>query len=367
MEWLSTRTLRHGELTQVAACVGVSPRTLRAWRARAQPARRAGRPARASADHAHARRLVGSVLEALTAGHDGWRSVQAALERDGETLATRLIQAIVRDLKAERAQRVARRLAANRVHVEVLARDAIWGSDWTHVGRHAGRAIEAVIVRETHAPRTLSIALGWTPTGDDLAEQLALTAQTRGGWPLVLMLDNGGANRAEHVQQLLRNERVLVLWNEPRTPQHNSRTERGIEDLKLGAGLTGGRNAGAGPVEGPISSREPGSSCTRSDLLVRLIDAWVRLDRCQPRETLGGLTPEELDRIAPRADACVRRDLFYAEVCSELERVRAQHMGARARRRAEREVVWCALERAGLVTRTRGGGAVQAFKAEGVS
>jgi len=49
---------------------------------------------------------------------------------------------------------------------------------------------------------------------------------------------------------------------------------------------------------------------------VRLVDAWVRLDRHTPRADFLGLTPEELDKIAPRADAHVRRARFYEDVCS---------------------------------------------------
>lgn len=368
MSWLSNRTLRHGELAQVAACVGVSSRTLRAWRAQSSgSARSSGRPARAASERERGGALVRAVFEHLLAGHDGWRSAQVELERQGQQVATRLVQGVVRELKTERARRVASRLAENRVHVEVLARDALWGCDATLVARVDGEPLSAVVVRETFVPRTLSVSVGGEPDAADIERQLELTAETRGGWPLVIMLDNGGANRAKSLQQRLRDERVIVLWNVPHTPQHNARTERGIGDLKRAAGLAAHQSAVAEPTEGPLSSREPGVSRTHRDLLVRLISAWVRLDRDHARAALDGLTPDELDKIAPRADACVRRARFYEDVSSELERVRVAHVDARERRRAEREAIWCALERNGLVTRTRGGGAVQAFKAEGVS
>lgn len=368
MAWLSNHQPRHGELKQLAACVGISPRTLRAWRAQGECCpRRAGRPGHAGAECARADALVRAAFERLAAGHDGWRSVQAALVRDGQPVATRLIQRIVHDLKTDRARRVAQRLAENRVHVEVLARDALWGCDATLVAREAGEPLTSVVVRETFVPRTLSLSLGGEPDAADLERQLELTASARGGWPLVLMLDNGGANRAERLQRRLREERVIVLWNVPHTPQHNARTERGIGELKRASGLDDVLRERVETTEGPVSSWEPGASRTRSDVLVRLIEAWVGLDRDHARESLGGLTPDELDRIAPRADACVRRARFYEDVCAELRRVRATHVLDRERRRAEREAIWCALERNGLVTRTRGGGAVTAFKAEGVS
>lgn len=182
-----------------------------------------------------------------------------------------------------------------------------------------------------------------------------------------MLFDNGGANRAEEVQQHLAAEQVVVMWNLPYTPEHNAWTERGIEDVKAGAGLLRAQRRADEAMQGSVSWSEPGVSSKAKDLFVRLVDAWVRLDRHTPRADFLGLTPEELDRIAPRADASVRRARFYEDVCSALEIARAAHAAPRARRMAEREAIWCALERAGLVTRVRGGGKVQAFKAEGVS
>ncbi|MDZ4773339.1 MAG: hypothetical protein SGI72_09425 [Planctomycetota bacterium] len=182
-----------------------------------------------------------------------------------------------------------------------------------------------------------------------------------------MLFDNGGANRAEEVQKHLATEQVVVLWNLPYTPEHNAWTERGIEDVKAAAGILRAQLLAAEATEGSVSSSEPGVSSKAKDLFVRLVDAWVRLDRHTPRADFRRLTPEELDRIAPRADAHVRLARFYEDVCSALENARAAHAAPRARRMAEREATWCALERAGLVTRIRGGCKVPAFKAEGVS
>ena len=351
----------HGELSELAACVAVSPRTLYTWRAesvRESHERCVGRPARPAAEREAALAAVRAVLDTLPRGHDGWRSVQAELERRDRCVATRLVQELVRALKEERGKRAAEHLAKNRVHVEVLARDAVWGCDATLLAREGAGPLSAVCVRETFVSRTLSLGIGGEPDGADIERQLELSALTRGGWPLVVMLDNGGANRCEHLQARLRKERVIVLWNVPHTPQHNARTERGIGDVKRAAGLIASRARGG---------KAPAQQLSRSELLVRLVEAWIRLDRDCAREALSGLTPDELDRIAPRADACVRRARFYEDVSAELERVRAAHANPRERRRAERETIWCALGRYGLVTRTRGKCEVLAFKPEGVS
>jgi len=99
----------------------------------------------------------------------------------------------------------------------------------------------------------------------------------------------------------------------------------------------------------------------------RLIEAWSTLDADTPRVGLMGLTPVELDKIAARAEDLVSRARFYEDVCEERRRIALAPLDARARRKAEREAAWRALERYGLVTRTRGGCLVPTLKGEGIS
>lgn len=95
--------------------------------------------------------------------------------------------------------------------------------------------------------------------------------------------------------------------------------------------------------------------------------AWSALDQRRPRAELEGLLPAEIDSIAPRAQDHVRRARFYRDVCQELERCALAPSRPRARRMLEREIIWSALERHGLVTRTRGGCPIPTGKAEGIS
>jgi hypothetical protein len=74
-----------------------------------------------------------------------------------------------------------------------------------------------------------------------------------------------------------------------------------------------------------------------------------------PRPGLGGLTPDELDRIAPHAEARVSRARFYHDACAALARAAAEHPHGRARRMAERDAIYSTLEQHRLLTRTRGG------------
>lgn len=78
--------------------------------------------------------------------------------------------------------------------------------------------------------------------------------------------------------------------------------------------------------------------------------------RHPPRRRFGGLTPAEIDSLAPRAEDPVCRARFYADACAPLACVARQVLDNRARCRAEREVVLSMLEAHSLVVRTRGDG-----------
>jgi hypothetical protein len=321
-------------------------RTLRNWRDREGRSGSPGQPPHSEEARERARVHVERVWPRLLPGHDGWRSVRGVLERAGVWVPVRLIRDCVRELKRERRERVQSRIEENRVHVEVLARDAVWAVDQTHIARDDKGETKALAVRETVAPHTLGLSIGAPATGTDVVRLLRRVAAERGRWPFVIQMDNGSENKNAAVGACLRSARVIALWNEPHTPQHNPRAERGFGDLKLA--LAGEQLSGYAVHE-------------------RILRAWKTLDASTPRERLDGLTPVELDRIAPRADDRTRRGRFYAEVCQALRRIALAPQHARARRKAEREAIWSALQRHGLVTRTRGGCLVPTAKAEGIS
>jgi transposase InsO family protein len=364
---MEQRPLEHGDLVRLGELVGVTPKTLSSWRRRGGEEGRPGRPRHSASARAKARAKIAPVWATLPAGHDGWRTTCALLARQEVRVPTRLVQATVRELKRERRERVQARILAHREQVVVLARDAVWGQDETHLMRDEQGAVHALTVRETLVPRTLGLSIGPPAKGTDVVRLLEHTAKERGGYPLVLMADNGSINRNAHVERLLEREQVIVLWNLPHTPQHNARTERGIGDLKRASGLARAATRGADPSQVPVCTREPGVARTRTALRDSLAAAWLCLDVLTPRCALGGRTPYELDSQAPRADDLVCRARFYQELRLELERIALGPGNARARRMAQRDATWRALQRYGLVTRTRGGRLVPAFKPEGVS
>ena len=83
------------------------------------------------------------------------------------------------------------------------------------------------------------------------------------------------------------------------------------------------------------------------------------------RHSDGGL-PLEVDRFAPWAEDLTCRGRIYQLLCDEQDRIARQPQNKRERRLLSREAIWCALQRYGLVKRTRGGLPVRAFKSEGV-
>jgi transposase InsO family protein len=350
----TTDGLRHGDLKRMARFLRITPRALRKRRAKelvVGPPRPAHRVRCSVPPRDIARRIV-RVWHKLKPSHNGWRTLAACAVRLGFRLATTWVQWLVRELKRKQADRERWRIESERVHTDVLARDAVWSCDESFLARDAQGEVRALAVRETHVPCTPWLSVGPPAHAADLVYALEHTAAMRGGWPLVLSLDNGGANRSHALARVCEREQVVLLFNVPHTPQHNAFVESGFGELKCACGLTG---LVADPSQGTVCALEPDVSQTRSALEQRLCAARDVLDNT-PRWSLGAATPSEIDRSAPRADHVVPRARFYHDVRAALARVAQQQLSPPARRRAEREAIWSTLQAHGLVYRTRGGG-----------
>jgi len=347
----------------LAELLNVSTRTLRRRRVRARGqcpvARAAHRPLTALPSRALLRTAVRAWHE-LAPGHDGFRSLRAALKREGLKLAPRLSQRLVSALKRKRARRERRRVEHGRVKVEVLARNVMWSSDESFLERDLQGEVRSSVVRETLVPKTLAVAIGPPATEDDVMRLWECARTERGCWPLVISLDNGGAFRSALVQEFLHERQIIALYNLPRTPQHNPFVERAIGELKCVIGQDGLAERGGDPSQARVCAPDPGVRATRMCKLARLLCSWNnaawRLDHLTPRADLAGLTPDEVDGIAPQAEDLVGRERFYNAVRAALTRVAQEQLKPRARRRAEREAIICKLQEHGLVNRTRGGG-----------
>ena len=316
-----------------------------------------GRPGHPVAAWREALRRVGRVLRKL-----GWRhglgTVLGELARQGLDVPTRLVRRALAAWKRRHRQRKQRRIEAARVQVRVLARDAVWSQDAMHLDGRGGDATWGRVVMDRCTREHPALALSGAPSSQSSVEILERVRVDTGRVPLVLAVDNGSENKGALVRWA-REHQVVLLYNQPHTPQHNGAGERSVGELReeLGEleGLVDGPVEGAAlPLQGPVLELGGGSPEAAELYRERLSQAWWRLDHLWPRPCLGGRTAAEVAALARPAYDRVCRARFYAACCcAKKDAVRGVRR-KRARRRAEREAVWCVLEEHGLVIRRRG-------------
>lgn len=319
-----------------AHVVGQTARNMRRLRAQARkgPPPRRGRPPIAPSERARVRALVEAEWrrQGVTTGA---RTILRQLRVAEPGLSSHLVEEALSGLKAE-AEREAEhaREVAREGHV-VLGRDTVWAEDTTHLGRlPTGEECAGEHIKDRGTWCTLSLTVGATPTGNDALRDLQRTAKERGGWPLVLQLDNGSIYLAKGVQAALAEECVLVLLSRVHTPTDNAAIEHGHGEVKAECGL----------------GKDVVLAC-HAQALERLEPAVARLNRARLRPTRGWLTAAELDRVLPRGDACVDRTEFYERTRAAMAAATRGIEDPTAARRAEREAVITALCEAGLARR----------------
>jgi len=276
----------------------------------------------------------------------GWRTIESGL---GERVPTRAVQECVRAWKRRWRCRSRRARAQRRVHVLVLARDALWAQDATQVGRVDGSAVQAEVVRDAASDATEVPRIGAAARGADVRDVLAVVAQQRGALPLVHAMDNGSPYCEGETRRWLAERKVLVLRSLPHVPQHNAFAERANGELKAESGLAS---------DTVLASTQEAS--------VALEAACTRLNVARCRTSRGGRTARELDHALPRAQDLVNRDTFYETACYNIDRAVQDAPSPRARRLAEREATYETMEQFGLIRRTRGGVLLRAVKCETV-
>ncbi len=321
----------------------MSVRSLRNWEeAAGRAAVRLGRPPHAPAARAAAEEEVAEASRAL--GHTAGRRVLEAVV----AMPRRLLEPALKMAKAfQRAHQRAVRGAA-RIRRVVHTRETIVGEDGAHLGSTGGRGVWSEVYRDW-----ATLALQTAGTGGPVTEHAAIegleTLQANGRLPLVWATDNGPGYRPDGVGAWLVAHEVVHLRNRCHTPQDNAATERAVGEAKAEAGV--GRGT-------PLASAEEG--------LARLDAACVRLNG-RPRASREGRTAEGLTHALPSWETRVMRSEFFAACQGAIQRATGEGLGARARRTAEREAIFQTLERFGLMSRTRGGRPLTAFKPEMIS
>ena len=322
-----------GRQRAYAVILDRSERTMRDWKRKAIVGRgRPGRPRRSRGERREAYRQVAEETERRGRA-PGWRLAHEALG-----MPVRLAQETVRTFKRLQRRRAREGEMKRRVSVKVHCRDVLWAEDGAQFGRVAGEPFLAEVLRDVATTKTLAVATGPAPTGDDLTALLHCTKTDRGTLPLVLAVDNGGAQRSRDLARYCEEERVVLLRSHPRTPKHNAFVERAIRELREESGLAS---------DTPLRDEEEGTK--------RLQAAWRRLDNRHLRPRHGYRTAAAVDATLPGWYPQVRRARFYEAACSAIEEAVGACSKPRARRLAEREAIFRTLEDFGLVSRTRDG------------
>ncbi len=323
------------KLEAVAYSLDVSVRTLTTWKRNvreAAPERKLGRPPHTSEAHQNALWFVGQELERQ--GYPGWRVISRGLQG---RVPDRLIQIYVRRFKLRRKERKMARIARNRVSVTVLARDAIWGQDGSHIGRTKEHALESQVIRDRGSLAFVGVESGPTADHLDVLKLFKATVRRRGGRPLVYSRDNGSMYAHKDVESYMAKQQIIVLRSLPRVSQHNGATERSIRELKDATGLGKGEW-----IEHP------------ADAYAAMTQAAVTLNEFRIRPSKGFKTANELDDTLPVGYNC-GRDHFYKQCRQSMAKAVQGVQGKRAARFAEREAIFSTLEKFGLIKRSRGG------------
>lgn len=251
-----------------------------------------------------------------------------------QDLPWRVINALLKLLKAEHRQEEAQRLAQQRVHVQVQAQGAVLAQDSTHTGTAKGRKAWAEVVKDAATCEAWALGDGKPITSDAMLAHLQVL-KAQGRLPLVLATDNGAAYKEARVEAWLTSHQVIHLLSRPHTPTDNGRAERGIGEGKRLAGLGKGVQLENGALGAQI-----------------LDQALQTLNQHWPRRTKGGLTAAQLKQTLPHWQDRTTRATFYAAASTAIQAIKAG--SKRQQRREVREAIFRTLERFGLILRTRG-------------
>jgi transposase InsO family protein len=250
--WAARRGLNRAE---VAACLGLSPRTLRQWQAcwQAERMRVRGRGRPVERSDCHQRNRVLALIDLL-----------------GPRVGVPTLQALCPDMARREVEDLLRRYRRVwRLRQRRLMRILDWtrpGAVWAIDFAEPPQPIEGCFPRLL-AVRDLASGyqLLWLPVPDETAQTAAAALEglfREHGAPLVLKSDNGSAFVAAEVEAVLSRWGVWQLFSPPRLPRYNGSCEAGIGSMKTRSHHQASR--GGRPGSGPVMTwRRPGSRPTR--------------------------------------------------------------------------------------------------------
>lgn len=327
--WLRSPSRRRGDKSAAATFLGVTERTLTRWRKEAKP-RKNGRPATNPQVQVVAKPRILEILGLLGFG-TGKRTVKEKLP----DLSYRVIEAVLRVLKAENKARNARRLKRQRVHTAVIVKGAVETQDSTHTGNVENTKAWAEVAKDCGTTEARAFGDGKPLNGEAMVGHLEDRKKT-GTLPLVLGIDNGPGNRDTRVIEWAAKEQLILLFNRPHTPTDNAPAERGIGEGKGLAGLGKG-----------VKLKKAVQGVQELDKALQVLNQhWPRVSR-------GGLTAVQLKQTLPHWQSKTSRSRFYSATTRAIKRA-TKGLEGRALRRETRNAIFRTLERFGLILRWRG-------------
>lgn len=305
-------------------------RTLTRWAGKDGPRKR-GRPSHSRFELDQARPRILEVLKVFK-----FRAGKGTVKILLPDLPLRVINILLRVLKAEHRSEEALFRKKNRIHVRVMAKDVIRVQDSTHVGSANGRRAWAELAKDAATCEAHAFGNGRPLKAEAMLAHLRDLKKKGELSFLVLATDNGSPYKDKRVQEWCRKNEVVQLFSRPHTPQDNGRAERAICEGKYLASLGKGIR---------LSSAQEG---------VQALDrALHTLNLFWPRQSRSSLTAEQLKGVLPGWSEKTTRSRFFNAAQLEIESSTAGLKG-KALRRETREAIFRTLERFGLILRTRG-------------
>ncbi|MBC8406277.1 MAG: DDE-type integrase/transposase/recombinase [Planctomycetes bacterium] len=292
-----------------------------------------GRPSYSSLQVWCALRRVRQMMKRF-GGVPGGETMWRALNKE---VPLRLVQRCVKDWKARFHAREQERIRRKRWSVKTCYHDVMWGLDGLQAGRERRAKVTAEIAKDLATLGYTGLKVCGAAKGKDVLFLLMEAKRKRGHLPLVLSVDNGSENVNRLVLDYLKKERVVVLRNLPRTPQHNGAAERAVREVRKYCGLR---------AENQVQVKE---------VEKRMREKLKLLNETLPRGSRGWKTSNELARALQAGYDVVDRDCFYQAACNAQQEAVLGLKGARAVRLAERMAIMQTLVRFGLAEITRGG------------
>jgi hypothetical protein len=296
----------------------------------------------------------------------------------GASVPDSLVRRCLKEIKAEDACKEREALAQRRTSVLVHYGNALCSLDGLHLGQTPEGALEALILRDVATTTTIAVRVGPPATAEDVIRFLEAVRRARGWLALVLAMDNGPAFTSLVLTLYLRELRVVVLRNLPRTPQHNPWVEHGNGELRRETGLLSRtRKARLARASSRVRSprlAEPGldDAAPSQEALVLayaqlLGSALQTLDGQRLRKSRGYRTAAAVDAETPSWYGALARDDFYAAACAAVRKAVLGCNTKRGRRLAARKALLVTMQQYGIASTTVGAVPLPAVEAEEIS